>query len=230
MRDIRRPLLTLLRWTAGIVGGLTFAYFLTALLLGLLPVNAGWEEPDGGEVVTIFVRTNGVHTWVMMPTVTADMDWRPFAPAEHLRDPRYAGNHVAIGYGQREFYLETQGWADLRPGTAIRAALGAGSSLMHVDHAHDPLPDEYQRPIRLTREQYRRLVGFVAGSFRRDAAGRTIPLLGQGYEAWDMFYEADGHYDLFLTCNEWTGRALRVAGVRTGLWTPLEQSIMWRLD
>jgi hypothetical protein len=45
-----------------------------------------------------------------------------------------------------------------------------------------------------------------------------------------MFYEANGGYSLVLTCNEWTGRALRESGVRTGLWTPLSQSIMWRLD
>jgi hypothetical protein len=45
-----------------------------------------------------------------------------------------------------------------------------------------------------------------------------------------MFYEAVGPYNAFMTCNEWTGRALRHAGVRTGLWTPLSQSIMWRMD
>ena len=43
-----------------------------------------------------------------------------------------------------------------------------------------------------------------------------------------MFYEAVGPYSAFYTCNSWTGRALREAGVKTGLWTPLSQSIMWR--
>ena len=57
-----------------------------------------------------------------------------------------------------------------------------------------------------------------------------MPLIGRGYNDWDMFYEANGGYSFVLTCNEWTGRALRHAGIRTGLWTPLEQSIMWRLD
>ncbi|HEX8448713.1 MAG TPA: DUF2459 domain-containing protein [Allosphingosinicella sp.] len=45
-----------------------------------------------------------------------------------------------------------------------------------------------------------------------------------------MFYEAVGPYSAVYTCNSWTGAALRHAGVRTGLWTPLSQSIMWRLD
>jgi hypothetical protein len=55
-------------------------------------------------------------------------------------------------------------------------------------------------------------------------------LIGRGYGPDDIFYEANGGYSFILTCNEWTGRALRQAGVRTGLWTPLNQSIMWRLD
>ena len=43
-------------------------------------------------------------------------------------------------------------------------------------------------------------------------------------------YGHDGNHYAFYTCNSWTGRALREAGVETGLWTPLSQSIMWRLD
>ena len=64
---------------------------------------------------------------------------------------------------------------------------------------------------------------------RLDAQGRTIPLIGRGYSVNDAFYEANGGYSFIMTCNEWTGRALRAAGVRMGLWTPVEQSVMWRL-
>jgi uncharacterized protein (TIGR02117 family) len=166
-----------------------------------------------------------------MPKVNELMDWRPYAPPEHLRDPRYgAADHLGIGYGNRDFYLETPTWADLTVRNAFFAAFGNGSTLLHVEHDHRPRGDEWQRPILLTPEQYRRLVDFVRPRFRLDDRGRTIPLIGRGYGSWDMFYEAEGGYSFVMTCNEWTGRALRAAGVRTGLWTPLSQSIMWRLD
>jgi uncharacterized protein (TIGR02117 family) len=113
---------------------------------------------------------------------------------------------------------------------AFLAAFGSGRSLMHADHDLAPRPNEFQRPIVLSHEQYARLAAFMRESFQRDAQGRTIPLLRRGYGANDMFYEANGSYNAFITCNEWTGRALRRAGVRTGLWTPLSQSIMWRMD
>jgi uncharacterized protein (TIGR02117 family) len=214
-------------WALGGLLALPLLYFLAALIGGLVPANAGWSEPREG--VTIFVRTNGVHTWIMVPTVSADMDWRPLAPASHIKDPRYAGNYLAFGYGNREFYLNTPRWADLRPRTALAAAFGSGRSLMHVEHEWNPRVLDYQKRLVLTRDQYRRLARHIASSFERDRQGRTLPLLGRGYGPADVFYEARGPYNAFLTCNEWTGAALRAAGVRTGIWTPLSQSIMLRL-
>ena len=225
----RHRALRYLIWLAGGLLAVPAAYITTATILGLIPANPFWHESDWG--IKIFVRTNGVHTWIVMPKVTEVIDWRPYAPPEHLRDPRYgAGDHVAIGYGNRDFYLNTPSWSDLSAPTAFYALVGTGSTLLHVEHDHAPRPNEWQRPIVLRISEYRRLTDFIRAGFRRNRDGRTIPLLGRGYGPADMFYEAEGGYSFVLTCNEWTGRALRAAGVRTGLWTPLEQSIMWRLD
>jgi uncharacterized protein (TIGR02117 family) len=216
-------------FAALLLASLPILYFASALVLGLVPVNSGWVEAKQG--VTIFVRTNGVHTWIVVPKVSAQMDWRPFVPGEHLKDRRWgAGDHVALGYGNRTFYLETPTWGDLTMKNAFLAAFGQGRSLMHADHDHRPQPDDDQRPIKLTPEEYGRLVDYLRGSFQRDAHGRPMPVLGRGYGGSDAFYEAVGPYNAFFTCNEWTGRALRHAGVRTGAWTPLSQSLMWRLD
>ena len=221
----------LLRGTAAVLAGLValpLLYFLAALAGYLITANSDWREAKQG--VTIFIQTNGVHTWVMVPKVTTDMDWRPLAWAEHLKDLRYgASSHIAIGFGNRDFYLNTPTWADLSLKTAAAAAVGGGPSLMHVDHFHEPQPRDYQRPIRLTRDQYRRLTRYLLASFDY-RGGRWIPLIGRGYGPSDVFYESRRPYNFTRTCNEWTGEALRAAGVRTGVWTPLSQSIMARLD
>jgi hypothetical protein len=192
-------------WAARILGALIAVpalYFVAALFLGLIPANAAWRQAESG--IAIFVRTNGVHTWILMPKTNAYMDWRPFIPGSHVRDPRWdAANYAAFGYGEREVYLNTPTWGDLSIATAARAAFGGGEALVHVEHVHEP---------------------------QVDADTRRIVLRPDGYRDNDIFYQADGGYSAILTCNEWTGRALRTAGVRTGLWTPLEQSIMWRLD
>jgi len=223
-----RRALKIAAWSLAALLAVPLLYLLAALLLGAVPANGGWREAPAG--VRILIRTNGVHTWIMVPKVSADMDWRPLVPGEHLRDPRWGrANYVALGYGNRTIYLNTPTWADLKMKDALSAAAGWGPGLMHADHDQDPRPSADQRPLTLSREEYRRLVAFIRASFRYDARGRTIPVLGRGYGASDMFYESSGTYSARLTCNEWTGRALRAAGVRTGLWTPFSQSIMWRL-
>lgn len=225
---VKRPFRIALR-VLGALAALPVLYLLAALVLGAIPANSGWQEPKEG--VQIFVRTNGVHTWLVVPKVTPQMDWRPLAPGVHLEDPRWeAGNYVALGYGNRTFYLETPTWGDLTMKNAFLAAFGQGRSLVHADHTHNPQADEYQRPLKITREQYKLLAAHIAKSFQRAPDGQTLPVLGRGYTSSDMFYEAVGPYNALYTCNSWTGEALRAAGVKTGLWTPFSQSILWRLD
>ncbi len=216
---LRRLLLAFLAIPAG--------YALAALLLGLIPANAGWREAPSG--ITIFVASNGVHASIGMPIVTAEMDWRHVAPASHLRDPAIAATHIFIGYGHRDFYLDTPSWGQLSLTTAVDAAFGNGPALLHVEHIAAPAETTDLKAIMLTPEEYRRLVANLVPRFRRGRDGRTIPLPGQGYGAHDMFYEAGGGFNAIYNCNEWTGRALRAAGVRMGLWTPSAQSVMWRL-
>ena len=228
---MKPPTRKLLRGSAAVAAGLValpLVYFLAVMIGFLIPANAGWKEAREG--VTVFIQTNGVHTWVVVPKVSAEADWRPLARPEHLKDPRYGrSSHVAFGFGNRDFYLNTPTWGDLSLRTAVAAAVGGGPSLMHVDHFHDPRPLDYQRPLRLSSAEYRRLTRYLLASF--DYRGdRWIPLPGRGYGPSDAFYESRRPYNFTRTCNEWTGEALRAAGVRTGVWTPLSQSIMWRLD
>jgi uncharacterized protein (TIGR02117 family) len=82
-----------------------------------------------------------------------------------------------------------------------------------------PRVDGSVRAVLLRPEEYRRLVAYVRGSF---AAGPVV----RGYGARDAFYSAKGGYSALRTCNEWTGRGLRAAGVRMGIWTPLPWGVM----
>ena len=216
-----------MRKLLAIVLALPLAYAAAALLLGLIPANAGWREPQSG--ITIFVSSNGVHTGIGLPLVTAELDWRPLVPAAHLRAPAIAATHIFIGYGHRDFYLNTPSWGQLSLATAADAAFGDGPALLHVEHVIAPAEGAGMKAVTLTGEQYRRLVAHILAGFRRDGTGSTLPLPGRGYGAPDMFYEADGGFNALYNCNEWTGRALRAAGLRMGLWTPSAQSIMWRL-
>ena len=62
-------------------------------------------------------------------------------------------------------------------------------------------------------------------AFVRDTLG-TGGKVANGYGPDDVFYDARGTYSAIGTCNEWTGRALRHAGVRVGAWTPFPATVM----
>lgn len=200
------------------------AYLLAAVAGAIIPANPDWQPPRQG--ISIFVQTNGAHTSIVLPATAAGVDWRPLIRAEHIPRPDLAGDHIAFGWGQREFFLQTPTWADLRPGVAIRALFGGGGTLMHVEHLRQPAANRDRRHILVTPDQYRRLTYFILKSFRRLPDGQAVPV--PGHFATETYYEAWGTYNLFGTSNEWTGAALRSAGIRVGIWTPFAQSLLPR--
>ena len=211
-----------MRWifrTVTAVFGVVASYAVAGLIGGSIPSNRDWRAPAEG--VHIFVESNGVHTGIIVPKMAAEVDWRGVARAEDLRDPRYgAFDHVAFGWGEKTFYLETPTWADVKLRTVVASAGGSDRTLMHVEHLPVPREGDGAREIVVTPAQYRRLAAFIRASFR-DGGARY-----RGYAGYDAFYDANGRYDAVRTCNSWTGDALRFAGVRVGAWTPFPVTVM----
>jgi len=197
-----------------------------ALLLGAIPRNSGFVESESG--IPVYVRTNGVHADLVVPTRYGAVDWSLEFPAAHMRSLAAATDWIAFGWGDRGFMIETPTWSDLRPGTAIVALSGAGSGAMHVEYIETPLAYRVRR-VRLSPPEYERLASYVRGSFVRDATGGVRRIDAAGYGGSDAFYEAIPRYTFWYTCNEWTRRALAAAGVRTPLWAPFDTAIMLQL-
>ena len=200
------------------------ALYLCAALIGaLIPRNSGFEQPNEG--VTIYVETNGIHTGIVVPVAAAGVDLSLLFRPTDLPNSNNAGNWLAIGWGDRDFYLATPTWADVRLATVVTALVGSGSSLIHVDHLDRPYPGVDQRAVRITPAQYRRLVRAIAENLKRGTDGH--PRAIAGYSDLDIFYEAHGRYNLFRTCNVWTGDMLANAAIRTPLWSPFSAGVMW---
>lgn len=213
-----RAIRTILAWLSLLVG----CYFGAALIGGLVAANPDWRQPDRG--VEIWVETNGVHTGIVMPMANAVADWRDLLRPEDIADPRYYSTHVLIAWGEARFYRETETWSDLTPAIAWNAATGSDEVLMHVDFLYRPGPQPYRRRLMVSEEQYRRLTGAIRAQFDVGRDGRAASM--RGYGPADAFYQAHGRYSLFQTCNNWTGRMLRQAGVTVGVWTPLAGGVM----
>ena len=215
-----------LRWPARIalaILAVPLLYILAALVGGLIPVNAGWKEPDKG--ITIYVANNGVHADLILPASAQGLDWRPLVPQSDMADVPADANWIAFGAGERRVYLETPTWGDLSFNTAAIALTG-GERVMHVEWVRDPA--YAARAIRLTPEQYRRLWAAIRAGFELDANGKTIRIDHPGYGPYDAFYRGSGKANAIHTCNQWAASRLRLAGVKAPLWSPFVQGLVWR--
>jgi len=200
------------------------ALYLAAALVGsLVPVNRGWTEPDHG--IPIYLADNGIHADIIMPVKAEGLDWSPLIPAHDFAAADPNARWVAFGSGEQRVYLNTPTWWDIRPRT-IWSALTGGKRVMHVEYV--PNPSYAARQIRLRPEEYRRLWAAVRADFTLDLRGRPRLIAHPGYGPSDAFYLATGKASAVRTCNSWAAGRLRLAGVKTSLWPPFVQGLVWR--
>jgi uncharacterized protein (TIGR02117 family) len=215
-----------MRWVRRI--GLALAavpalYLLAALLGSLIPVNRAWQEPERG--ITIYLADNGIHSDIIMPAVAEGLDWRPLLPKRDFAAPPSQAQWVAFGSGEERVYLETPRWQDIEAKT-VWSALSGGKRVMHVEWVDDT--GYAARAIRLRPHEYRRLWAAIRADFVLGPDGRPRRIDAPGYDCCDAFYRATGKASAVRTCNSWAANRLRLAGVKTSLWPPFVQGLVWR--
>ena len=199
-------------------------YLVGAWIGSSIPRNAGWSPPAEG--VDIMVETNGTHTGIVLPIVTAHKDWRESFPSAARRVPGgELPTHVAIGWGEREVFLTVPTWSDLSAATALRIATVGGDPVMRVSHYVRPAPARNYRPLRISPAEYARIVERVEAALPPLKKGQQRPVL-RGTYADDAYYDALGSYSMGNTCNTWVGAVLAEAGLPMGAWTPLAGGVM----
>ena len=78
----------------------------------------------------------------------------------------------------------------------------------------------------INKAQYSRLIQFISDSFQKDTSGNFINIItNENYGKTDAFYEANGSYSVFRTCNTWANSALKASGQKCCYWTALDSGI-----
>lgn len=197
--------------------------YVLLILVGLIPVNRNFVETTDG--VQIFVFSGPFHSDLILPIDNSIIDWRSkFAPTDFRTSTPWA-THIAFGWGDKDFYINTPNWADLKISTAASAILVPTDTVMHVAHQSQPPTDDETQSVRISIEQYQKLVEFVSGSFELGSTGEFQLIPGKSYGSSDAFYWASGRYHCFRTCNCWVGDGLKSAGIKTGWFTPLPRTV-----
>jgi uncharacterized protein (TIGR02117 family) len=176
--------------------------------------------------LAIYACDNGVHTDLVLPVAAAGVDWRTLFTPEDFRGSVEGYDHIGIGWGSRDFYLNTPTWADLDIATAVASVLW-DETVIRVDYRPAPVAGETCGWWRVTETDYQRIAAFIRDHLRL-SQGHPVQA-GPGYGDRDTFYVANGRYTLIETCNQWTGRALRLGGAPVAPWTPYSFLVLWHL-
>lgn len=198
-------------------------YIIIALTLPCVGVNTEDENPK--EDVAIYIKTNGVHTDIVVPIKTEYKDWSEKVKFDHIASKDTAMQFIGFGWGDKGFYLNTPEWSDLKFSTAFNAAFYLGTSAMHATFFKQMKENESCIKINISKEEYGKLITYIEDSFRHDADGNPILINATTYGKNDSFYEANRKYNLFYTCNTWANNALKAADQKAALWTPSDTGI-----
>lgn len=210
----------------GVLFSLAGIYVVLSIILSLIPISS--EEVKEEKIIPIYIYTNGMHTDLVLPVKNTQKDWSKDLPFENIRSQKTDFRYIGIGWGDKGFYLDTPTWAELKVSTAVEAAFWLGDSAMHCTYYREMKEGEDCKKIILTTTQYKRLVNFIQNTFDRDEKGDFIFIKTDAvYGDDDAFYEAKGSYSFIKTCNTWANSALKAAGQKAALWTPLDEGIFW---
>ena len=164
------------------------------------------EAPDAVRTHPIFIANHGWHTGLIVPA--AELNGRlPELPARFGDVPFYE-----IGWGDQGFYQAPE----ITTRLSLQAMFWSTGAILHVVGVPDSptlyfVQSEVVRRC-LTDGQMFALATFLVRSFAFGALGKIQPLT-PGIYGDSQFYAAEGRYSLLNTCNTWTAKGLKSAGV-----------------
>lgn len=218
-----KKLLTVLLKTVLSLVAFVLLYLSAAFCLARITVD---KEPNSKEEVAIYIRTNGVHTDIVVPVKNPQMDWSQEIKFENAKEVDASFQYLGMGWGDKGFYLDTPTWAQLKYSVAFKAAFALSTTAVHATFHKDIVESETCKKIMISAEQYQRLIAYISNSFQKDASGHFIHIkTNSAYGKTDAFYEARGSYSMLHTCNTWANNALKSCGQKACLWTPFDTGI-----
>jgi uncharacterized protein (TIGR02117 family) len=202
--------------------GVSSIYLIVAVVLSIIPVKN--KQTNEGKI-DIYLYTNGVHLDLVFPVRNEVKDWSYVLHMDERILP-YA-KYVSFGWGDKNFYIDVPTWSELTLNTALNAVFKKSESAIHVDFFQSVPTANNTRSISVSIEQYQELVDYVEAGFQYSSDSIPLLIRGLSYHNYDLFYEANGSYSLFFTCNTWTNKALKEAGLKACLWTPFDRGTLF---
>ncbi|RBL88144.1 TIGR02117 family protein [Chitinophaga flava] len=200
-------------------------YLSSAYILSRMSTS---KEQVADADIPIYILTNGVHTDLVVPVHTEQIDWSTRIRFDNTIANDSSAQLLAFGWGDKGFYLQTPTWADLKFSTAFKAAFALSTAAIHATYYRQLQENENCRKIMINKSQYTRLIQYISNTFKPGIDGMPIKInTNANYSDDDAFYEAQGRYNLFCTCNTWANNGLKSCGQKACRWTIFDTGIFY---
>lgn len=154
----------------------------------------------------IYVVSHGWHTGLVVPAKRIQ-DYLP-----KLKQRFGDATYLEFGWGDKDFYQAKE----ITIGLTLRAIFWPTESVVHAVSVPNDISGYFRNSqieaICLGGSEYNSLINFISNSFYKKDEGEILELR-HGIYGDSQFYKGVGDFYLMNTCNKWTAKGLKSAGL-----------------
>ena len=216
----------------------TWRYFVAPILITTILLGIGYVTPRKwgtssqscqNQPFKIYVAGDSMHVNLILPVQNQAFDWSQFLSIDQIgRDAQQRYRYLKFGWGDRDFYMNTPSWSEMKISNALRSLFMPGNPTALYVEGDAELPNEPNVELKcvgVSQQDYLQLVAFIKASFQQTNHGQPIRIQDSAI-ATSGFYEATGHYSILRTCNTWAADGLDSANIQTPIWSGLASAVM----
>jgi uncharacterized protein (TIGR02117 family) len=198
-------------------------YIATAYLLTFFPTK-GEKSTSEQKVYLYYNDARLSHTEIIFEVAPFKERFTKAFP--HLLNHNSRG-YLSFSYGDRDFMMDEGGFDDLNITLALKSLFLNTPALIKVGH-YGSFSKNRVIELSLSHKVAAKLLDKILDSFKQKE-GKFVPYHDRYGRYYIRYYEAKKPYNLFFTCNSWSGEMLREAGIKMGLWTPFADNVISQL-
>ncbi len=154
----------------------------------------------------IYVVSHGWHTGLVIPAIEIQSRF-PMLKKRFGSVP-----FLEIGWGDKGFYQANE----ITTGLTLSALFWPTEAVIHAvavpEKIEDYFPNSNIEKLCLNKGEIYALINFISNSFQKNQEDEIIEL-NTGIYGNSQFYKGMGNFHLMNTCNKWTAKGLKSAGM-----------------
>lgn len=228
MKVLKKSLKIVLKTFVGLIAFVGI-YLLLSYVGKSITTNNDYTVPENG--IEVFVISNGVHADICLPIAGDEAFWNQYFDVNTFSTLNNQPTHIALGWGDKGFFLDTPTWADLKASTAFKALFIPSPAALHVSYLeHTPKLSETIKSFKLDAKAFAAMKAYIVSTVTLTNNKTALIDCCRYPDVHDNFYEANYKYHLFRTCNVWTNEVIKIGGVKTAIWSPFDTGILEQFE